>query len=76
MTDEEQKAFEFAEKEKFGCQAVELALSDWKGFRVFAPIWKKNITIGMPVFILEKDGVFSEKHDLECLDILDLALEN
>lgn len=74
MTDEEQKAFEFA-KENVYCQAVELVTSDWKGYKVFAPIRDKDIICGMPVFILEKDGVFSVKHDPECLDILDLILE-
>lgn len=71
MTDEEQKAFEFA-KENVYCQSVELVTSDWKGYKVFAPISDKTFAVGMPVFILEKDGIFSEKQDVECLDILDL----
>jgi len=66
------KAFEFAEKEGFGCQSVEQVLSDWQGYKVFAPVWKKIFASGMPTFILEKNGVFSVKQDVECLDILDL----
>lgn len=73
MTDEEQKAFDFSRKEKFGCQSVKLVLTDWQGYKVFAPIWDKIFASGMPTFILKKDGVFSVKQDLECLDILDLV---
>ena len=40
MTIEEEKAFEFAEKEEFGCQSVEQVLSDWQGYKVFAPQMK------------------------------------
>lgn len=72
MTDEELKAFEFADKEELGCQSVELVVSDWQGYKVFTPVWKKIFASGMPTFILEKGGVFSVKQDVECLDILDL----
>ncbi len=43
MTDEELKAFEFAEKEELGCQSVELVVSDWQGYKVFTPVMEKSL---------------------------------
>lgn len=45
----------------------------WNGFTVYEPIYDKNLYIGLPYVILEKEGVLRISSDSEALEYLDFA---
>ena len=43
---------------------------DWKGNKVFIPVYKGNPTIGLPLVVFEKDGEARISTDEESLEYL------
>lgn len=42
----------------------------WKGYNVYIPIYNKQVDVGLPYFVLEKDGEMRKCNDVECFDYI------
>ena len=49
---------------------------DFKGYKVFEPVYKKNVKIGLPYVIFVKDDKARICTDEEALDYLDFIIEH